>query len=176
MKNSSVCGLNGYDVLSRGPIVGSPVTPRNGRRALQGETCSLPSENALIPSPLVRCGGTALLRCKCYDGYDISLMPTMAWWGTACCRDIDALLDQPHTRRWDWGKCAVASRKIYFLLPSRKIYIFCCLRVHVAPVTLPLPVRHPRAVDTQDAYIKQSPRAMRGGRLGRLDRCGYASA
>jgi hypothetical protein len=49
-------------------------------------------------------------------------------------------------------------------------------RDNVALVTLSLPGRHPRAVDTQDAYIKQSPRATRGGRLGRLDRCGYASA
>jgi hypothetical protein len=91
----------------------------------------------------------------------------MAWWGTVCCRYIDALFNQPHARRWDWGKCAAA---------SRKKPIFCCHRDNVAPVTLPLPVQHPRAVDTQDAYITQSPRAMRVGRLGRLDRCGYASA
>ena len=100
----------------------------------------------------------------------------MAWWGTVCCCYIDALLNQPHARRWDWGKCAIASRKNLFFGAIEKSSIFRCLRDNVAPVTLPLRVRHPRAVDTQDAYIKQFPRATRGGRLRRLDRCGYASA
>ena len=75
------------------------------------------------------------------------------------------------------GENALLPReKIYFCCHREKKPIFCCHRDNVAPVTLALPVQHPRAVDTQDAYITQSPRAMRVGRLGRLDRCGYASA
>jgi hypothetical protein len=51
-------------------------------------------------------------------------MPTMAWWGTACCRYIDALLNQPHARRWDWGKCAIASRKNLFFGAIEKKNLF----------------------------------------------------
>ena len=153
------------------------MTPRNGRRALlQGETCSWPSENALIPSPFVRRGGTALLRSK--------------WWPFTYFPNADHGLVGNcvlplYRRSAESAPCsslglgkmrAIASRKNLFFGAIEKSSIFRCLRDNVAPVTLPLRVRHPRAVDTQDAYIKQFPRATRGGRLRRLDRCGYASA
>ena len=153
------------------------MTPRNGRRALlQGETCSLPSENALIPSPFVRRGGTALLRSK--------------WWPFTYFPNADHGLVGNcmlplYRRSVQSAPCSslglgkmrhCLEKKSIFWCHRQKSSIFRCLRDNVAPVTLPLRVRHPRAVDTQDAYIKQFSRATRGGRLRRLDRCGYASA
>ena len=53
----------------------------------------------------------------------------------------------------------------------------CCL----SPDSLPwrrirLPWQLPRAVDLRSPSSQQTRRAERGGMLGRLDRCGYASA
>ena len=42
-------------------------------------------------------------------------------------------------------------------LEVRPTWSVCCLRKIVAPVMLPLPLQHPRAVDTQDACMQVIP-------------------
>jgi len=43
------------------------------------------------------------------------------------------------------------------VLEVRPTWFVCCLRKIVAPLTLSLPLQHPRAVDTQDACMQVIP-------------------